>query len=265
LRGVIEVVEKGRCTELHPAPIIFVHGAWHAAWCWEEHFLGYFADEGYRAIALNLRGYGKSTPSRPRWRCSVADYVADVRSVADDLAVPPILIGHSMGGFVVQKYLEACDAAAAVLLASIPVHGIAASWLRNLKRHPLRVARVLLTGTSLHEFNTPEGVREAFYSPHTPEDIVARHMAKLSAERVRTLARDIMWRDLPAPQRVTTPILVLGAECDGGFTPEEVRATARAYDANAEIFPAMGHNMMLEPGWMTVADRIDRWLRNLQL
>jgi len=36
---VLEVIEKGQCTETHPVPLLFVHGAWHGAWCWDEHFL----------------------------------------------------------------------------------------------------------------------------------------------------------------------------------------------------------------------------------
>lgn len=50
------------------------------------------------------------------------------------------------------------------------------------------------------------------------------------------------------------------AECDGGVTPNQIRATARAYRTEAEFFPNMGHNMMLEPGWQAVAERIDDWL-----
>ena len=35
---------------------------------------------------------------------------------------------------------------------------------------------------------------------------------------------------------------------------------ARAYCTEAVFFPNMGHNMMLEPGWAAVAERIHRWL-----
>ena len=55
-------------------------------------------------------------------------------------------------------------------------------------------------------------------------------------------------------------MLVLGAEDDRAFTQDEVRATARAYDTDAQFFPDMGHNMMLEPGWQAVAERITQWL-----
>ncbi|MGH3564266.1 MAG: alpha/beta hydrolase, partial [Mycobacterium sp.] len=55
-------------------------------------------------------------------------------------------------------------------------------------------------------------------------------------------------------------LLVLGAEEDGAHTRKEVLATARAYRTEAEFFPTMGHNMMLEPGWAAVAQRIHSWL-----
>jgi hypothetical protein len=58
---------------------------------------------------------------------------------------------------------------------------------------------------------------------------------------------------------VTTPILVLGAEHDGFVSVGDVRATARAYRTEPEFF-SMGHNMMLEPGWADVAERIRAWL-----
>jgi len=43
-------------------PILFVHGAWHGAWCWEK-FLPYFAENGYAAYAVSLRGHGNSESS----------------------------------------------------------------------------------------------------------------------------------------------------------------------------------------------------------
>src|SRR3954469_9427392 len=103
---MLEVIDKGACSDAHPVPLLFVHGAWHGAWCWDEHFLDFFADKGYRALAVSLRGHGGSPTSRPLRSCSIADYVDDVRSVAEKLPTPPMVIGHSMGGLVVQKYLE---------------------------------------------------------------------------------------------------------------------------------------------------------------
>lgn len=133
---MLDVIDKGSCDQAHPAPLLFVHGSWHGAWCWDEHFLNFFADKGYRAVAVSLRGHGNSPTSKPLRACSIADYVDDVASVADSLPARPVVIGHSMGGGVVQKYLESHQAPAGVLLASFPPQGIAATYLKFARRHP---------------------------------------------------------------------------------------------------------------------------------
>ncbi len=86
---VLEMIDKGSATESHPVPLLFVHGATAAAWYWEENFLDFFADNGYRAVALNLRGHGGSPASKPLNKCTIADYVDDVRSVAATLPATP--------------------------------------------------------------------------------------------------------------------------------------------------------------------------------
>jgi pimeloyl-ACP methyl ester carboxylesterase len=62
------------------------------------------------------------------------------------------------------------------------------------------------------------------------------------------------------PSRITTPLLVLDGENDSALTGADVRSTASAYGAHQVLFENMGHNMMLEPGWQTVAERIRAWL-----
>ena len=95
---MLEVIDKGSATKSHPVPLLFVHGALHAAWCWDEHFLDFFAAEGYRAIAVSLRGHGQSSGGeRLRWT-RIQDYADDVAETAAQLPIPPVLVGHSMGG-----------------------------------------------------------------------------------------------------------------------------------------------------------------------
>jgi pimeloyl-ACP methyl ester carboxylesterase len=256
---VLEVIDKGSASAAHPSPLLFVHGAWHAAWCWDENFLGFFADKGYRAAALSFRGHGDSPTNKPLRACSIADYVEDVRSVADCLDRPPVIIGHSMGGLVVQKYLEKHDAPAGVLMSSIPPRGNLGNALRWLRDRPSNFAKMTLTGKALPYINPPQLARERFFSPNTPEADVRKYAARLQEDSSR-VGIDCLLLSLPRPQRVTTPLLVLGAAEDGAHTRNEILATARAYGTEAEIFPDMGHNMMLEPGWDAVADRIHVWL-----
>jgi pimeloyl-ACP methyl ester carboxylesterase len=255
---MLEVIDKGCVSDSHRVPLLFIHGAWHAAWCWNEHFLSFFADKGYRALAVSLRGHGGSPTPRRLRDCSFADYVEDVNSVADSLPRGPVVIGHSMGGVIVQKYLESHNAPAGVLMASMPPQGFLRSGLRWIKRHPLHFARMSITGKSLPYVSTPQLARERFFSAHTPESLVLSYATRLQEESARLGVDGLL--TLPRPKRVSTTLLVLGALDDGAVTPQEVHATARAYRTEAEFFPNMGHNMMLEPGWAAVAERIHNWL-----
>src|SRR5688500_15441170 len=140
----LEVNSKQPREKTHSTPLLFVHGAWHGAWCWEN-FLPYFAAQGYEAHALSLRGHGNSEGKDGiRWY-SIHEYVADVEQVARNMNTSPILIGHSMGGYIVQKFLESHTVPAGVLLASIPISGIMAMLLRMLRRHPASTLKALAT------------------------------------------------------------------------------------------------------------------------
>jgi len=240
-------------------PILFVHGFWHGAWCWDEHFLPYFAQRGYACFAPSLRGHGGSEGAdRLRWT-SLADYVADVVEVAQTLDRPPILIGHSMGGLIVQKYLQLHSAPAAVLLASVPPAGLLATTLRFLMRHPLATLQSGLTLSVYPLVATPELYRSSFLSPGLPERELRKFHARVQDDSFRALL-DMVLMDLPQPRKAKpTPMLVLGAD-DFVVRAWQVRATARAYGVAAQIFPEMRHAMMLDIGWRSVADRIAEWL-----
>jgi pimeloyl-ACP methyl ester carboxylesterase len=252
---MLEVIDKGSCTAPHPTPLLFVHGGWHAAWCWDEHFLDFFAARGFHAAAVSLRGHGKSAAGMPLDACSVRDYVDDVRTAADRLDGSPVVVGHSMGGHVVQSYLETNKAPVGVLMASSPPQGAMTSSLRMMRRHPWAVLKLYTFGQTHDVVNTPRLARAHLFSTATPQDIVDKCVVKLQPESALAMKQMIPSGRI-RPDLVSAPLLVLGAVEDGMFNRAEVTATADAYHTQAEFFPNMGHNMMLEPGWQTVAERI---------
>jgi pimeloyl-ACP methyl ester carboxylesterase len=257
---MLEVIDKGRSSATHATPLLFVHGAWHGAWCWDEYFLDYFAGKGYHVLAPSLRGHGGSPAPRSLRALTIADYVEDVASVAASLPTPPVVIGHSMGGCTVQKYLESHDAPAGVLLASVPPAGVLGVSLRLMRHHPWLFTKMNLTLSLFPLVSTAALAREQFFSTEMPEAEVARHASRLQDESYRAFL-DMMLLNLPRPKRVKAPLLVLGAENDIIFPQNEVRDTARAYGTTAEFFSGMAHDMMLEAGWQAVADRILNWLK----
>jgi hypothetical protein len=241
-----------------PTPILFVHGAWLGAWCWEN-FQHYFAQHGYASYAVSLRGHGASEGRENiRWHSAAYGYVADVSQVADSLDREPIIVGHSMGGYVAQKYLERHSAEACVLLATCPVSGTGGFAARFAMRHPWAFIKSQALLSLKHATGTPELVQDTFFSPQVPAEEIAQHFASMQQESFR-MELETLFLNLPQPENVMTPMLVLGAENDRVFSVAEQQATARAYGTEAEIFPAMAHVMMLEPGWKLVADRIISW------
>ncbi len=256
----LEVISKEPTSEnSRPTPLLFVHGFFVGSWGWAEHFLDYFSAHGYSAHALSLRGHGQSEGREGlRWT-RLAEYVDDVAQVVAQLPAPPVLIGHSNGGAIIQKYLETRTAPAAVLLASLPPQGILRTTFRFALRHPLLFLRANLTLSLYPLVSTPALARELFFSVDMPDDKVREYQARMSDESFRGFL-DILFLNLPKPKRITTPMLVMGAANDMTFRPSQVEATARAYHTQAIIFPTMGHGMMLEEGWEAVAGRIIAWL-----
>lgn len=255
----LELITAGTESAVRPAGVVFVHGAWHGAWCWQDTFVPHFVQSGYAVYSLSLRGHGQSVGGGSlRWT-RVTDYVEDLAAVTADLPVPPVLVGHSMGGLVVQKYLERRPAAAAVLLASVPPRGVIGGVMRAIRRHPVAFLKANLTMSLYHLVATPDMARHRLFSESTPEEIVAACHPRLQDESYLAFL-DMMVLNLPRPKRVQTPMLVMGAAEDTIMSQKDVEATARAYGTEPVIFPGMGHNMMMEPGWEKVADTILEWL-----
>jgi len=86
------------------------------------------------------------------------------------LPSPTILIGHSMGGYIIQKYLEDHTSPGAVLLSSPPPTGFLPATLRIAWRRPLIFAKITLTLSLLPLVATPRLAREAFFSANFPDE-----------------------------------------------------------------------------------------------
>lgn len=243
-------------------PLLFLHGAYTAAWCWQEHYLPYFAAAGFHSYALSFSGHGESRRREQLDRYSIDDYVRDVAEVVVGLPEPPVLIGHSMGGFVVQKYLEHHSAPAAVLMCSVPPQGLAASAFGMLFGRPGLFSDLnrLMSGGQV----ALDSLREALFAQPVSVDDLARYYRMAQPESHRAIW-DMSLFNLPHTGAVLQHLpagrlLVLGAEHDLIIPASLVDLTGRSYGVAAEIFPGMGHGLMLESDWRTPAQRIIDWL-----
>jgi pimeloyl-ACP methyl ester carboxylesterase len=194
--------------------------------------------------------------------CALADYVDDLDLAIERLGITPILVGHSLGGVVVQRWLKRHKAPGAVLMGSGPPHGMVLSTMRMLLSNPALAMEIALAQFSSPAAASLTTARKALFSDNVGVARVARHFGRSSSESMR-VALELAWPNFPRSSwNRDIPILVLGAERDLFVSPTMVEATARVYGTSAEVFPGMAHAMMLEPAWQTVADRILQWVEH---
>ncbi|MFT3924574.1 MAG: alpha/beta hydrolase [Myxococcales bacterium] len=84
-------------------PILFSHGWPLTADAWDEQLM-FFADQGYRVIAHDRRGHGRS--SQPWPGNNLDTYADDLSTLIEKLELKDlIMVGHSTGGGEVTRYL----------------------------------------------------------------------------------------------------------------------------------------------------------------
>jgi len=244
-------------------PLLFIHGAFTGAWCWNEHFLPYFAQHGYPSYAVSLRGHGKSQGSELLLQASLDDYVADVARVVEKIGQSVVLIGHSMGGMVAQKYMESKQLRAVVLMNSVPPTGLSASSLYLSFTAPFLMQQLSVIQTAGPEYTALSAVKKALFSEDMPDAEVQRFFNQMQGESQRVMM-DMLGLNLPMlADYHDFPILVLGAENDAFFPTLAIESTAKIYQADKYIFPNIAHAMMLEKRWQTVADKMFDWLQQI--
>lgn len=237
-------------------PILLVHGVCHAAWCWQR-YVSFFAQRGYHVIALSLRGHGASSGRDRLHRIGLDDYVDDVADVVNALGRKPVLVGHSMGGAVVQRYLatRAQKVRAAVLFASATAGGLGGHMFLDAIRgnRPAAILNALRVvsgrrGTADQANNTP------FFSGRLNAADALAHAERLGPESLRAVC-DLLRSVSVVPQDLP-PMLVIGSRDDALFGTRSLQATARAYGVRALLLDGLCHDMMLDPQWRIPAEHV---------
>ena len=262
---IVEGLEVYSCLptrkSVKPA-LLFVHGAFAGGWMWTETFMPFLAKAGYPCYALSLRGHGGSDGVEQINTHSIADYVDDVKTIVDWLDEPPILLGHSMGGFVIQKYLEHRDAPAVALICSVPPQGLIASQFHLMLNKPQLFQEInqIMDG----KYTDTGTLRETLFAGEVDETMLAAWLSRMQQESHRALW-DMSMFSLPNLYSMhKPPMLILGAEEDVLVPAFLVQTTANTYSQHAHIFRGMGHAVTHEKEWPLVAPMLRDWLEELK-
>jgi len=258
---ILHTAPKGNRKNKH---ILFVHGICVGGWVWQKNFMPYFADAGYDTWAVSLRGHGNSEGREDLNYASLLDYVDDLHEAiqqigSDDL----IVVGHSMGGAVVQRWMrEGGEAKGVCLMASVPPWGLSVAAFHMLFNSP-QLYREIFTMSWVGIDRVKGSVlRNALFSDDISDADFAQFMSKASDESVRVGCQ--LQGFVPiAPMMTDIPVFVMGGEKDKFIPKYDVRNTAIYYGTRALIVPTLSHAMMLETSWKDAADPLLDWVNKL--
>lgn len=243
--------------------VLLLHGACFGAWCWKENLQPWFAAQGYDVYAMSLRNHGNSEKKGKLCFRRIREYIDDLRTVVAGLHGPVYLIGHSMGGFIVQHYLAQPDAHVqkAVLLCSAPPHGVWRITLRALREHPFLFLQANLTWSLAPLLKHPRLAKKFMFSDDFSDEAFQQVLQQMQDESYLAFL-DMLCFHLPQPHRVQRPVMVVGGEADYLFPAADVDATARAYNTTPYRVKGGSHNFFMEKGWEPAAEAMVNFFRS---
>jgi pimeloyl-ACP methyl ester carboxylesterase len=260
-----------------PRTIVFIHGAWVTAACWER-FLPFFEARGYHALAPAWPGKDRpveairADPSALAG-LGIAEIVDHYDRLIRAMDEPPILVGHSFGGLFVQLLLDRGLGSAGVAIDSAPPRGVWAyepTAIRSLLTVLLqwRVWRKVVRW-KLSNF------RYAFVHTLSPDDARAAYERHVTPETGRIFFQGAMAMfDRRSPTRVSfsngarAPLLLLAGGQDRIVPAVINRRNFKAYARSTartdfREFPGRTHWIIAQDGWEEVAEHIAAWLESL--
>jgi acyl-CoA synthetase (AMP-forming)/AMP-acid ligase II/pimeloyl-ACP methyl ester carboxylesterase len=259
--GVLSIVTVQNAQTAPRGDILFVHGAWSSSWYWENFFMPWFADRGYRCRAVSLRGHGGSD-GRVRW-ASISNYVADVAVAAEGLD-NPIIVGHSMGGYIAQKYASKYPVRAVALLASVPPSGAWHALHRIVTERPRAFIRTIATLDLYGVVADPETARALLFSrdeSRTDRDHLLKHLKSESFRGFIDMLINPVCKHIPKG----VPVAVIGAEFDQIISDANLRETARFHGVEPITLPMASHMLTVDDRWRDAATILENWLSSAVL
>lgn len=222
------------------ATLVFVHG-----WCcdrtyWREQ-MPTFA-RSYRVVALDLGGHGSSPATRDDW--SIESFARDVAAVANDVgAGRVVLVGHSMGGFVV---LDAARRLGDRVAAVVCVDSIKRAPAEPLDRE--RAVAMFSRFSEDFAERMEALARRVFFGEATPAELIewiAKDMAKAEPGVAMQAGVSHAMFDVGAALRGLEEVPVILINGDHGPTDADALRAARA-GIRVVVVPNSGHFVMLE-------------------
>ncbi|MBS1139339.1 MAG: Alpha/beta hydrolase fold protein [Proteobacteria bacterium] len=267
----MQVPTKPPVIHHHPArqpstkpPLLFVHGGYSNAALWGVRFIPYFQGQGYDCYALEFSGHG----SRPADRVhlddfGIDDYVTDLAAAVASLPAAPVLIGHSMGCLVSQRFLEQGTARAVAFLAPVPPTGTGGTVSRFALTMPDFFAELPNAVNGTVSEKTMRTMARVYFSPSMAPEETVEYLPLIQPESEKAVTEMLIAPLRSARGRARIPALVMGGSADQVFPASMLFFTAASWNAKTQIIDGAGHMLMLDPQWTDAAGKLEEWLESL--
>jgi len=245
-------------------PLLFVHGGYSNAALWAVRFIPYFQNLGYDCYALELSGHGSRLADRAHLDdFGLNDYVDDLAAAVASLPTPPVLIAHSMGCLVCQRFLEQGTARAVAFLAPVPPTGTGGTASRFALTMPDFFAELpnAVNGTASEQ--TMRTMARVYFSPSMAPEETVQYLPLIQPESEKAVTEMLVAPFRIARGRARIPALVMGGSADQVFPASMLFFTAASWNAKTLIIEGAGHMLMLDPQWPEAAGKLQEWLESL--
>ena len=151
---------------------IFVHGAWHGAWCWYK-VIALLEKAGQTVIAPDLPSLGRDRTPIPQVSLDV--WTQSICQVLNDQTEPCILVGHSLGGIVISQAAEQCYEKVRTLVyltAFLLRDGESTRQVAETDKTSSLAPNVIVSEDNNSSNVAEKAIREVFYGKCPVEDVV---------------------------------------------------------------------------------------------
>ncbi len=258
---------------MQPATVVFITGAFIHHSCWNE-WRTYFEQKGFKTIAppwphkdASPEILRNSHPNAEIASNRLALLTDHYEKIIRQLPEKPVLIGHSIGGLIVQILLQRGVGSSGVAIHSVPPQGVFTFKLSFLKAGwgPLgfftSARRSFLMSFEQWKYAFTNGMdydaqKGSYYKYAIPE-------SKLIVRDTITRAAKVKFSSPRAP------LLLTSGTADNTIPASLNYANYKKYRKNNSItdykvFEGRNHFVLGQPTWREDADYILEWLSKLQ-
>ena len=252
--------------------VVFIHGMYMTPLCWEQ-WLDYFRAKGYTCIAPAWPGRDQPIdtlrqrhPDPQLGQLTLSKVLAHLVDTIKSLDEKPILIGHSMGGLIVQLLLQKDLAAAGVAIDSAPPLGVITTKWSFLKSNWPHITP--FASLSQPIAMTFERFQYAFANTLPLAEQRAAFEKYVVPESRRVPRESLTARiDFNKPH---PPLLLIAGSIDNIIPASLNKSNYNKYKSSSSVtdfkeFPGRNHYIIGQQNWEEVADTILAWLNDHNL